>query len=1420
MFLPTKPHSETIKNFAKEPTIRIGKHVPKDAVNMAYYFNPTATDAEKVLCAEAPRNTIDHRVEETYRYLFNMPSNDDDLFESAITWDDEEGYSGILPRVWVKWYEKVNVSEKSATGTKTVIVDNKSDVPTSMSYSDSDGYSGTLFLEAAEYEVKNVKTETLDNILKMNIDGYELVKKEVTSNQLDYYMTEAAWSPVLYVRETGIFDASGKRVGDNIYDGYTSPNGEPLTLINIEKDPVASYSDSIPSFSEEYGYITLYVKDLDSMEDNPFNQTSFITDAEIQSFISMMDTYETDGKTSAMGLKLKQWQTASAADRSSYGIEIHQTSQSIVSREVEGQTVINPETGEEEPAMKHYILAGYKMKAKNTSTEDTSSHNWYVYANYGGTLTRVEQKTNSYPISWEAKCKYSGIARNTWSTYDGVAYYRGGITKSDGIANINTDLEADILMFPDDEGFLRRADNGIDTITVKEDFYTIEAEQFYITDVFKDKTPCFYKYDLKQPIYDYRGPDDNGFYEGNAIKIYTSNLKDIPDSHKYQLKLFPMEYEKVTEIIDGETIETDKVKKYGVSVYTSFVSKTTNTYKATYSAFVDSDNVNSNNGVSEDIYNKPFMLNNVHYSIVPKEEIMRTNKIKITNPNIIEDTRRYVTFEYQVIAHKKDNGIEKIFVSNKRQAQILNKEYSVESEHDKFIDRAMIISPKNGEYYMSPYDIIIKDQAESSNAPIVTPSNAHEFIFYCKPVEDTLTSELFGAINIKCNPDGSGILTAETTLDTGFYNPATGLYTKKLSINNPYIVENGKIYAGYMVRCLDVRHIAIKSPREEHLLESWYPLIQFGHYSQVMDQYGAHTKVCYTMPEYDEQNWGQYGKPFVDVAREHAEVLNPHMIKVRNHPLYLRDDIDTVSIIRKKENEEFKIHIKDISFSEGIIITKEAISENDVILVDYTYLEEFYVYRGFYRNTMDFCRIDLNSNQYHTYSDLNKKPSELAPTKNLFNKTIYFYLRPTIRVRAKEVYEYETILDSTNNDLLTDVYNNSNLLMFNGGSEVTVFSGTDKTDRWSNINGTIQGITNDSCFYAFITGDAYKNYEHTVTMKAKESDDDVLVILVGAIPTNTGYDTLSLVCRLNTSQGHCSLPSGVQFALVYNYYQSSQKVLEVDNTFTNTGYWINSPNGITVKIIKDRDGNIKVYRTALNESSLDNIENALDTSTAVPVISTTLSNIKSRTGVEFSEVHVGYGNVSQSAATFEGIKLNVYSDNASLRYDWDVKKPIIQNEKTLYHTIDKFEPESNLDLYIGSVYIRQNTSLQSTVLIDTRTRGGGVLEEMKDSLRRQLEPESDFYLDIGCYDGTPYQENAVIIVRLDNRILKEYGGRFTQTDIEQKIKKWLGLGVYPIIEYVDSYSKFDMPQYNLIVENSYTNVVDQTPELSLECVTI
>ena len=81
MFLPTKAHTDSIPDYQCEPSIRIGRNVPKDAVNLAYYFNPTASDSEKILCADAPRKTIDHYVITKYLYKFGCPDKDNSDFK-------------------------------------------------------------------------------------------------------------------------------------------------------------------------------------------------------------------------------------------------------------------------------------------------------------------------------------------------------------------------------------------------------------------------------------------------------------------------------------------------------------------------------------------------------------------------------------------------------------------------------------------------------------------------------------------------------------------------------------------------------------------------------------------------------------------------------------------------------------------------------------------------------------------------------------------------------------------------------------------------------------------------------------------------------------------------------------------------------------------------------------------------------------------------------------------------------------------------------------------------------------------------------------------------------------------------------------------------------------------------------------------
>ena len=1221
MFKATKPFNDKVTNYPKEPSLRIGRCVPKNAVNLAYYFNPTATDAEKVLAAEAPRTTIDHRVEEAYRYLFDQASDDDDLFPGSVLYEDEEGYQGRLGRMYVNWYPEAHIEVKNVQKTTEQIVNEKNNVLKMIEYSDQQGYKGNLYLDTTDYEVTKTKDVSTVEILDYEVYNHELSYHTifgtyVSPQNLDSWMNPPTATMNTYWPKSISVDilkltASG---GNNTVQNYiaSQPNtyeeaqGE-LVFDKLEYEQVSGPTGPIDGSIAEY-----QMSPSNRLKSDEYQYTG---DLDADDAIEKMKAYVEECEQEALDLFKSVYCAVynPTTDKYDYSTDSHHQSiddfialcqargpagSAVITRinkamEENKDIVVYLDRLDMEMAdtskgdSKFWFKAKYNYKISDRGAEGTYMYN--VIARYKGVLKRTIVTTKEVPAEFKATCHYVGIARKVWYDYDGVAYYRGAVTKGNSVGNVNPDGNNEILMFSDDEGYLR-IPKGLDENGKQINFYRVESDYVYITDVFKDGVACFYKYPLKLPIYDYRGPDDNGFYEGDAVQIFTSGLKDIPEEYKHSMKLRVAEYETVEDVTNDFQLTTKEVpRRYNAELYTSFISSSTDTFKVVYNAYNDddTDNIALDNGIIEDIYNYPFMHKNTDFFIEPVDVKARVNKIRLAEPRFIEDTRRYITFSYQIKAERKpktlsDDDTGAVIITEPRTVSILNKDYVVPAEYNKFIGRAMNISPEIEGILYSPLDLILYDQAARKQETVITKADSKNFVFSAIITEIEAINR--GGVNLKCNTDGSGYITAETTIETGFYDEYLGSYTKKLCLDSPYFIENGKIYPGFKVKCVDTRHIKVQAPREDGLLESWYPRIQFGHYSQILDQYGTHIKVCYTMPEYDTQHYSEkYGCPYVDVLEEKVTILNSHMVKTQCFPLFIKDNETTISLFKKLDDELFEIHIQDLSFSDGIIITKETISENDNIICNYTYVEESYIYRGYWRNQDDFARIDLNPNKYHTYNDLNYTPSEVKPSRNLFNKVIYFFMRPTV--------EYE--VDAENDSL---IYN---------------------------------------------------------------PEDDT-----------------------------------------------------------------------------------------------------------------------------------------------------------------DIGKIILQNKETLYHQIDNAQPESDHDIYIGSVYIRQNTSLHSTILTDSRTRGGGVLESMKDSLRKELEPESDYYLDIGYYDGEPYQENGVIIVRLDNSLLKEFGGRFTQGDIEAKVKRWLGFGVYPIIEYVDSYSKRDMPQYNLEVEDSYVNVTDETPEILLECVSI
>jgi hypothetical protein len=119
----------------------------------------------------------------------------------------------------------------------------------------------------------------------------------------------------------------------------------------------------------------------------------------------------------------------------------------------------------------------------------------------------------------------------------------------------------------------------------------------------------------------------------------------------------------------------------------------------------------------------------------------------------------------------------------------------------------------------------------------------------------------------------------------------------------------------------------------------------------------------------------------------------------------------------------------------------------------------------------------------------------------------------------------------------------------------------------------------------------------------------------------------------------------------------------------------------------------------------------------------------------------------------------------------------------LYHTFQEVNEPNHV--LLGKILVRPNSSYENMKIIDTRKRGGGLKENIREELMRAVEPESQSYWDIGYWDGEPFSENGVVIVRLPLYILKEQGGQLTKDQVEQMVKRHIGFGNLPVIEYID-----------------------------------
>lgn len=134
----------------------------------------------------------------------------------------------------------------------------------------------------------------------------------------------------------------------------------------------------------------------------------------------------------------------------------------------------------------------------------------------------------------------------------------------------------------------------------------------------------------------------------------------------------------------------------------------------------------------------------------------------------------------------------------------------------------------------------------------------------------------------------------------------------------------------------------------------------------------------------------------------------------------------------------------------------------------------------------------------------------------------------------------------------------------------------------------------------------------------------------------------------------------------------------------------------------------------------------------------------------------------------------------SLSYDKDVDNFIDR-----YTTIGD-DSQSTHYLLVGEVTLTDPYRNDDLEVIDTRIQGGGIVADYDIDTGIDAHPEIKWYEDIGYWDGQPHAANSVLLVKLPNEILSDYGGSFEKAEVQDIVEKHVALGTCVVVRYYGS----------------------------------
>ena len=150
---------------------------------------------------------------------------------------------------------------------------------------------------------------------------------------------------------------------------------------------------------------------------------------------------------------------------------------------------------------------------------------------------------------------------------------------------------------------------------------------------------------------------------------------------------------------------------------------------------------------------------------------------------------------------------------------------------------------------------------------------------------------------------------------------------------------------------------------------------------------------------------------------------------------------------------------------------------------------------------------------------------------------------------------------------------------------------------------------------------------------------------------------------------------------------------------------------------------------------------------------------------------------------------------------YTVKGNLITKTKlksSLYHTLrfDRFD-SSHVD-YDPTLFLlsRINDSFnykafKDSIVVDVRQRGGGLKRRVTDRDIQRISRDALSNWDIGHWDGKPYQENGVVLIRVSDKVLEGKSEEQVLAEIEEVVNKYKAYGIHAFIEFYSESSNYE-----------------------------